>query len=54
MRAVRLGVGRPIILEEVLVTFKKLILIGEGEHGEVAGSTVQEDGFNDASVQEKQ
>ena len=49
VRAGRLGVGRPLILEDMLV-----ISVGEGEHGEIAGGAVQEDGFNNTLVRKEQ
>ena len=53
VRAGRVGVGRPIILED-MSDFQKLVSIGEGENGEIAGGAVQENGLNNTSVQKEQ
>lgn len=45
VKAGRLGVGRPIILDDNFSDFWELVSIGEGKHGEIAGGTVQEDEF---------
>ena len=37
-----------------MVIFQELVSIGEGEHGEIAGGAVQEDGFNNTLVQKEQ
>lgn len=33
---------------------EKFVFVIEGQHGEIADCTVQENGFNDAAVQKKQ
>ena len=33
---------------------EKCVFVIEGQHGEIADCTVQENGFNDAAVQKKQ
>lgn len=50
----QVGSGKANYFRRYVSEFQELVSIGEGEHGEIAGGAVQEDGFNNTLVQMEQ
>ena len=50
----QVGRGEASYFRRYVSDFQRLVSVGEGDHGEIAGGAVQEGGFNNTLVQKEQ